>query len=175
MAVLSFSDFRTSDNVRLKSAKRACKKTMAISSETGKEEPSEEAQKWRSAVRTKILFQVLGMLRTVLSTESKGLFRGASFVLMGNALFLAGGGESRYYHDADGVCKPQNEDDDSSNSSTTSRKLVLSTLLCVAAFAASFAKSNLDAPPVLIAFSFGAFDRNLRRILQSSSDAAKIA
>ena len=107
LAVLSLFSFGQSDNAKLKSAKLACKKTMAISADTGKEEPSSEAMAWQSAVRYKILFQVLGMLRTILAKDSNGLLRGAGFVLGGNLLFLLSGGESRFYHDSNGVCKPR--------------------------------------------------------------------
>ena len=108
LAALSLFGFRLSDNAKLKSAKLACKKTMAISADTGKEQPSDEAMAWRSAVRYKILFQVLGILRTVLAIDSNGVLRGAGFVLAGNLLFLASGGESRFYHNRNGVHEPRN-------------------------------------------------------------------
>jgi hypothetical protein len=139
MSVISITLVK-SDSARLKSAKLACKKTtMAISADTtdtagtGKEEkqPSKEALAWRKAVRFKILGQLVGLLRMALAKESKGILRGAAFVLGSSVQFLVSGGRGSVHHDADGSWKPLPEE-------TAMMRLNTTAFLFVATVVAAF-------------------------------------
>jgi hypothetical protein len=111
MAALSFVEFSRSDNVYLASAKAACKKTIAISAETGKKEPSGNALKWRRAVRLRILGRVVGLSRMALARDSPGLWKGAALVLVGSLSFLVNGGGGDAFHDENGEPNPLPKED----------------------------------------------------------------
>lgn len=111
MAILSFVDFRRSDNVCLASAKAACKKTMAISAKTRKEEPSGNALQWRRAVRRRILGRVVGLSRMALARDSPGLWKGAALVFVGSLYFLGNGGGGDAFHDESGEPNPLPKED----------------------------------------------------------------
>lgn len=141
--LLAFLSYGRLDNAKLKSAKLACKKTLAIDAQTGKEEASSEAQAWRKAVRLKIILRVVGMLRLASAKTSRGVMRGAAFVLASSLLFLAAGGEGEMYHDADGNWKPKPENEESAKKIKTLAALFIGTVL------ASLRGTPLSLPLVL--------------------------
>jgi len=147
-SALSFLNLSQSDNARLKSAKLACKKTLAISMDTGKEEASKEALSFRSAVRLKIVGQVVGLVRMVLARESRGLMRGAAFLLGSSFLFLANGGEGKFHHDSEGNWKPLEEQ-------LSEQKLNATAVLFVLAALAGFRESPMNWPTALVGVVFG--------------------
>ena len=140
--LLAFLSYGRLDNAKLKSAKRACEKTMAICAETGKEEPSREAGAWRKAVRLKIFFRLVGMLRLATADQPRGLMRGTAFVLASSMLFVAAGGEGELHHDADGNLKPLSKEASEKKSKTLAA-------LFIGAVLASFRTTPLNLPMLL--------------------------
>jgi hypothetical protein len=147
-SALSFLNLSQSDNARLKSAKLACKKTLVISMDTGKDEASKEALAFRRAVRLKIVGQVVGLVRMVLARESRGLMRGAAFLLGSSFLFLANGGEGSVHHDAQGNWKPLEEQ-------VAEKKLNATAVLFVLAALAGFRESPMNWPTALVGVVVG--------------------
>jgi len=99
-ATLALFNLGPTDNARLASAKRACK---LYPSCTPPSQYRENALKWRSLVRVKLVGQLIGLVWMAASKTSVGVMRGAAAVMATNMIFFLGGAGASVMHDKDGV------------------------------------------------------------------------
>jgi len=98
-AALALFNLGPTDNARLASAKRACKKSSP---------PSEVARTWRRAVRVKLAGQIIGLTWMTFSRCGVGVMRGAAAVMASNTLFfLCGAGKAMHDDEGEHVRMPR--------------------------------------------------------------------
>ena len=161
--LMSYFNFATKDNDRLKAAKRAVKRFDKHSEEDLKEDAEivSAAKIYKSAIRVKIFYQFLSLVCMGLAKTSRELYLGAGAVVGSTIVFLVMGG-GRFQHNASGRLNPVSDE-----FIAKAYKLDLSIL--VAAIAAAFLKTPSVVRQICAAYiAFGYFGAALQEMAPKS-------